>query len=392
MSHHMLHMLQAIRNNLKAARFDRNEIAGSLGDMGTFLPLLVAMATTNGLDFAAGVFFSGFFNVVTGVLFAVPMAVQPMKAIAAIAITEGLSVPQILAAGIGVSAIVLILGLTGLVGWLNRQIPQSVVRGVQLGLGLSLLIKGFQMISGTKQLMGLDSYSVGILAVFLVLMASKFKKIPSALILFAAGILIAIIGNPSGIEQIGLHLTFPHLVRINWDDFVIAFPKAVIPQIPLTVLNSVVAVCALSSDLFPTKKPTPKAVAVSVGTMNLIAAWFGGMPMCHGAGGMYGQHRFGARTNGSILFLGVIKIIIAILFGASLMSLCRVFPMSILGAMLIFSGIGLSLICRDQTDHKDAFVMLLTAGTNLALNNMALAFVIGWIAALGIRARFFTPE
>ena len=89
-----------LRRTLRYARLDRHEIAGSLGDMGTFLPLLVGMAAQNGLDFGAALFFAGLFNIVTGFLFPIPMAVQPMKAIAAVALTEGLKAPQILAAGI----------------------------------------------------------------------------------------------------------------------------------------------------------------------------------------------------------------------------------------------------------------------------------------------------
>ena len=100
---------------LRDARFDRSEIAGSLGDLGTFLPLVLGMAAQNGLNFASALFFAGFFNVVTGFVFAIPMAVQPMKAIAAIALTQGLTVNQILAAGVIVSVIILILGLSGLI-------------------------------------------------------------------------------------------------------------------------------------------------------------------------------------------------------------------------------------------------------------------------------------
>src|SRR5690606_662639 len=102
---------------------------GSLGDMGTFLPLLVGMAAQNGLSFSASLFFAGLFNVVTGLTFTVPMAVQPMKAIAAVALTEGLTVPEILAAGATVSLVILILGLTGVMDWVNRVVPRSVVRG-----------------------------------------------------------------------------------------------------------------------------------------------------------------------------------------------------------------------------------------------------------------------
>src|SRR5512142_960838 len=144
--------------SLRQARFDRHEIAGSLGDMGTFLPLLVGMAAQNGLDFGASLFFAGLFNIVTGVVFSIPMAVQPMKAIATVALTSKLPVSQILAAGITVSVIVLVLGLTGLIDTLNRAIPRSVVRGLQLALGLSLLMKGLQMVTGTTAWVGADSY------------------------------------------------------------------------------------------------------------------------------------------------------------------------------------------------------------------------------------------
>src|SRR5512142_1123989 len=131
---------------LRGARLDRHEIAGSLGDLGTFLPLLVGMAAQNGLDFASALFFAGLFNVVTGLVFGIPMAVQPMKAIAAVALTEGLTVHEIVAAGITVSAVVLLLGTTGLIDAVDRLVPRSVVRGLQLALGLSLLVKGVQMV------------------------------------------------------------------------------------------------------------------------------------------------------------------------------------------------------------------------------------------------------
>jgi len=131
----------------------------------------------------------------------------------------------------------------------------------------------------------------------------------------------------------------------------------------------------------------PRRVAVSVGLMNPVSGWFGGMPMCHGAGGLAGQYRFGARTNGSILFLGTAKLVIAVLFGASLMNFCRVFPESVLGVMLGFSGIELALVTRDQNRRADAFVMLLTAGACLALGNIALGFglglALGWCLRLG---------
>lgn len=162
-------MFSQWRSTLSHARLDRHEIAGSLGDMGTFLPLLVGMVAQNGLDFSAALFFAGLFNVVTGLTFAIPMAVQPMKAIAAVALTEGLTVPQILAAGVMVSTVILLLGVTGLINWLNSVIPKAVIRGLQLALGLSLLMKALQMVAGTHRFVGFDSYLTGILAALLIL-------------------------------------------------------------------------------------------------------------------------------------------------------------------------------------------------------------------------------
>jgi MFS superfamily sulfate permease-like transporter len=372
-----MRMLAHIRRTLGQARLDRHEIAGSLGDLGTFLPLLVGMAAQNGLDFAASLFFAGVFNVITGLTFAIPMAVQPMKAIAAVAITEGLTVPQILAAGATVSLVVLVLGLTGLIDWLNMVIPKSVVRGLQLALGLSLLMKGLQMVARTHVWVGPDSYVVGAVAAMAVLAFFFSRRVPGALVLFGFGLLLSLWKRPDILQTLHIGLTLPSWSPPGWRDFVSAFPRAALPQIPLTTLNSVIAVCALSADLFPRRQAEPRTVAISVGVMNLVAAWFGGMPMCHGAGGLAGQYRFGARSNGSILFLGGAKILIAVLFGASLMTFCEVFPGSVLGVMLAFSGMELALVTRDQTERIDAFAMLLTAGVCLGLDNIALGFALG---------------
>jgi len=378
--------LQSLRANLSSARLDRCEIAGSLGDLGTFLPLLVGMAAENGLDFAASLFFAGLFNVVTGLQFPIPMAVQPMKAIAAVALTEGLTTGQILAAGATVSSVVLLLGLTGLIDWLHRIVPKPVVRGLQLALGLSLLMKGLEMVAATGTWIGPDSYATGCLAGVVVVALFFSRRLPAALVLFVAGIALALWKEPQLAHSLRLHLAGPAWSPPQWKDFWTAFPRAALPQIPLTTLNSVIAVCALSRDLFPDRPARPRAVAVSVGVMNLVAAWFGGMPMCHGAGGLAGQYRFGARTNGSILFLGAAKMAVAVTFGASLMSFCRAFPESILGVMLVVSGMELALVARDQTHESDALAVVLTAGVCLGLRNTALGFLLGLAFSWGLRA------
>lgn len=384
--------LTALWPALRYARLDRHEIAGSLGDLGTFLPLLVGMAAQNGLNFASALFFAGLFNIITGLAFSIPMAVQPMKAIAAVALTEGLTLPQILAAGATVSLFVLVLGVTGLIDRLNRLVPRSVVRGLQLALGLSLLMKGMQMVAGTGRWLAPDSYATGLAAALVVLMLFFSRRVPAALVLFVAGLVLAVSTHPGIAGSLEFGITLPAWTPPAWEDFRSAFARAAVPQIPLTTLNSVIAVCALSGDLFPDRAAAPRKVAASVGAMNLVGCWFGAMPMCHGAGGLAGQYRFGARTNGSILFLGGVKLLLAVLLGTPLMLLCQAFPASVLGVLLAFAGMELALVCRDQSGRTDSFSMLLTAAACLGLNNVALGFLLGLAMAWCLRLGLFRVE
>jgi MFS superfamily sulfate permease-like transporter len=101
------------------------------------------------------------------------------------------------------------------------------------------------------------------------------------------------------------------------------------------------------------------------------------MPMCHGAGGLAGQYRFGARTGGSIAILGIIKMIIGFFFGAYTIKLLSVYPLSVLGILLTFSGMELAMTSRDVKTKSDMFVMLLTAAVIIAFHSTAIGFIVG---------------
>ncbi len=370
-------LIKDILNNIKGFRFNRHELGGALGDMGTFIPILVGMVTVCGLNAGSALFFAGFFNLITGFIFGIPLAVQPMKAIGTIAINEGLTVNQILAAGIVTSAVVFLLGVTNLIGFLNKHIPLSVVRGLQLGLGLLLIIKGVKMVNDTNTIFGFDSIAVGAFCGLLVLFLFFSKKFPGALIVFAIGFLFLFLRTPNILEGFNYELSIPRFVIPYKDDFISGTLKAAIPQIPLTTLNSVIAVCALSWDLFPKKGADTRRMATSVGLMNLIGCWFGAMPMCHGAGGLAAQYRFGARTGGSIVFLGIVKMIIGFFFGAYAIKLLSVYPLSVLGVLLTFSGLELAMTSKDIKTRSDMFVMFLTAAVIIAFHSTAIGFVVG---------------
>ncbi len=365
-------------------RFDRQEISGSLGDMGTFLPLAVAMVNRCGLNFGHLLFFAGAMNFASGLIFGIPIPVQPMKSIAAVAIAEGLDENTILAAGIGAGIVLLILALTGLIDVIHRYIPRSIVRGIQLAIGLKLLMKGAAMIIGVGNWLAADSIVTGVLCFLLILATINSRKFPSALVVLFGGIVLLFISNPSIFTKLSLGWELPWLRNFTASDFLTGFWRGTIPQLPLTVLNSIVAVSVLSRDLFPDRALQPRKVTLSVALMNLIACPLGGMPMCHGAGGLAAQYRFGARTGGSVVFLGLAKMSLAVLFGGSLMVIMTRFPLSILGVLLVFSGLELAVVCRDQTQKQNFMVMILTAGVSVAAN-VAFGFLIGVIVAIILR-------
>jgi MFS superfamily sulfate permease-like transporter len=356
-------------------RFTREEISGSLGDLGTFLPLTLGYITQCGLSPAPVFFFAGLWNVATGILFRLPIPVQPMKAIAAVAIAEGMTPGEVAAAGILMGGTVFLIGIFPGAGRILSLAPKPVVRGIQLGVGLKLLLTGVQAILPLP-LVGMDSLLVGGIAVSLIVLSYFRHKVPAALILFLFGFFLLGASKPWLFGNLDLQAWVPDVIVPSLADWWGGFTKGAIAQLPLTLLNSVVAVCALSGDLFPGRKIPEVRMARNVGVMNLISCWFGGMPVCHGAGGLAGQFHFGARTGGSVVFLGGVKMAVGVAAATALLSPLRNFPQSILGALLVFAGLELSLPARDLTARADFLVALLTAGLILAVN-VTIGFLAG---------------
>jgi MFS superfamily sulfate permease-like transporter len=358
-------------------------LAGSLGDLGTFIPLLVGMVNQCGLQLAPALFFAGVMNIVSGLMFGIPMAVQPMKVIATVAIADGMNEAQIVAAGILAGAVILLLALTGLVDYISRVVPRSVVRGLQLSLGLKLIEIGFRQVASTNTWIGWDSIGLGLLCATLVLLLYFSSRVPGALVVFGVGLVSLVCAHPSLLSQVRMGLSWHMPSLADAHAWTTGFWKGTIPQVPLTILNSVVAVCALSADLFPHRPANPRKVAISVALMNLVCCPFGAMPMCHGSGGLAGQYRFGARTGGSVVMLGATKVLLAVLAGGCLLAWLQAFPKSVLGVLLLFSGMELATVCRDQTTRVDFFVMALTAGACMALGTAG-GFVVGWTMAAAL--------
>lgn len=381
-----------------------SELSGAVGDLGTYIPIVLALSLVNGLDLGTTLIFTAIYNAATGLLFGIPMPVQPMKSIAAVAISPSsrLSLPQIMAAGLSTASALLVLGASGLMSVFYRLIPLPVVRGVQLSQGLSFAFSAVSYITlnqdlssgktaGSRPFLGSDGLLLALSALLFILISSgagneRRLLVPSALIVFLVGFIICFARDSSALKHLKFGPSPLRVIAITWEDWKVGFIRGAIPQIPLSVLNSVIAVCKLSGDLFPDREASAAAVSISVGVMNWAGCWFGAMPVCHGAGGLAGQYRFGGRSGLSVLFLAAGKMVLGLVFGNSFVRILGKFPVGILGVLLLFSGVELAMASRDMGSKEESFVMLVSAAVSMK-SSAAAGFCCGLVIVLVLRLR-----
>lgn len=263
------------------------------------------------------------------------------------AISRKFTIEETISAGFTTSAVVLVFSASGLLRWFSRVIPIPVVKGIQVGAGLSLVVSaGSSLLQPLGWVVpnGADNLLWATFAFLTLLITLHHSKIPYALLVFFLGLGLSLI--VVGREYLP-HLSFwrPHTYVPSWKDFKVGALDAGLGQIPLTTLNSIIAVSYLSADLLPNiQTPTVTTIGISVALMNLIGGWFGAMPVCHGSGGLAAQYRFGARSGASVILLGLFKIILGLLFGESLIGLLREYPKSLLGVMVVAAGLELAKV------------------------------------------------
>ncbi len=384
-------------------KFNRMELSGSLGDLGTILPLSIGMILINDLN-PMGVFMGvGLFYIFSGLYFRVTCPVEPMKVISAYAIASGLTASQIQSSALWLFLILFFIGSTGLVKVIGRFIPKTVVRGVQLSTGALLVNHGIRLMLGTSPFQILAKVSephlilqyigplpfgivVGTLLGFLTLFLLENKKFPAAVVIVGIGLLLGIVfGKHEGVSEIKVGLYFPNLLPYGLPtmiDLNFALLILVLPQIPMTIGNAVMANADLSAHYFPEhgKRVTYRALCIGMALANLGSFFIGGIPMCQGAGGLASRYRFGARTAGSNLIIGSIFFFLVFILGPHILTVLNLLPLSVLGVLLIFAGIQLALTILDLKTRKDLFVPILIMGITLA-SNLAAGFLFGIIVA-----------
>ena len=357
------------------------EWAGAFGDVGTLIPFVVAYITIVKVEPLGLLFMFGIALMASGFYYRTPLPIQPMKAIGAAAVAGGISPAALFGSGLTTGLFWLLAGVTGAIRPISKLATKPVVRGIMLGLGLSFMVAGINRMKTAPVLAG-----IALLVTYLLL---TNPRIPAMFMLLIIGIVSAVMMDPQLMTElakihIGFKLPVFSLSAMTWNDLVVGTLLLTLPQIPLTFGNAVIAIVAKNNELFPDRKVTEKKIAISQGIMNLVAPIFGGVPMCHGAGGMAGHVRFGAKTGGALVILGSLLVLIALFFSDSVTIFFKIFPNAILGVILFFAGSELAIVVRDIGDKKsDFYVMLIVAA--FAMWNMGAAFLVGVILDNSLR-------
>lgn len=367
--------------------YNKMEFAGAFGDLGTLIPFVVGYITLNKMDPLGILVAFGVFKIFVGLYFKTPVPIQPMKAIGGMAIAHAGSITpgMIWGSGIFTGIFWLLMGFTGAITWIEKITTKPVVRGIMLGLGLSFIVEGLGMMRSQP--------FVAIGGVVLTLLLSRSQRLPAMLALLGYGIIFAFIQKPDLIGELShlsIRFRLPELTvgRISWKELLSGFVLLGLPQAPLTLGNAIIATVAENNAYFPDRKVTAKTISIDHGIMNLISTFIGGIPMCHGAGGMAGHIRFGARTGGALVILGSMMLLIGLFLSDSVTLLLQIFPRPILGVILFFAGVELALVVKDiKLKKQNLFVLLVTAGT--AMWNMGVAYLAGLMLYYGLQRRWF---
>ena len=363
-------------------RFDRMEWAGAFGDLGTLIPFVAAYIGMVGMDPFGVLFAFGTSLIACGLYYRTPMPVQPMKAAGAVAAAQAaqtavITPAAVVGAGLATGIIWLLLGLTGTARRLSSLVPRFVVIGIVLGLGMAFMLEGIKMMAN-----GWVIASIGLAGTLLLL---TNRSVPAMFLLLAYGAVCGAVADPSQLSTLaGMSIEFRMpsfaLTDLTWKDLMLGVVFLALPQFPLTLGNAIIGATEENNRLFPDRPVDENKLSTSTGLLNLFGSSVGGVPMCHGAGGMAGHVAFGARTGGATIILGIVLLALALFLSSAVKDLFGIFPTSVLGVILFLTGAQLALGSCDFSKNKgERFVTLIVAA--FCIWNVGLGFLAGMAGA-----------
>ncbi len=364
----------------RVIRFDRNELAGAFGDLGTDLPLLIGVLAASDIDPAGVLVMFGLMQVFSGWWYGLPIPVQPLKAFAALVIAQNLPGRVILGGGLAIGVTMLVLTLTGLIDALARLVPKPVVRGIQLGLAMQLATLALKQYVPADGAAGY-ALAAGAFAVTLALLGNR--RWPAALAVVTLGLAYGLgFKFDFGLAQqaVGLHLPAWHVPA--WPDIVTGAVLLALPQIPLSLGNSILATRQVVADHFPDRPVGVRQISFTYSLMNLVNPFFGGFPVCHGSGGLVGHYAFGARTGGSVVIYGTLFLVAGLFFSQGFRQLVELFPLPILGVLLFFEALRLAALLRDVATDRAPLLLALLVG--LLCAGLPYGYLVGLVVGTAI--------
>jgi xanthine/uracil/vitamin C permease (AzgA family) len=361
-------------------RFDRNEWSGAFGDMGTDFPLIAGMILAAGLDPVGVLVAFGLMQISTGLLYRMPMPVQPLKAMAVLVIAHKATGNVLFGAGLAIAVMMLFLTITGLLGWLTKAIPKAVVRGIQAGLGLQLASLALRDYMPAEGAIG---YVLAGASLIIILALLGNRRFPPAMFVIALGIIFAFIfshGSVTWLHTLSLHLPTLHVP--NRSDIWTGLIVLAIPQIALSLGNSVLATKQIAEDLFPEKKLGVQKIGLTYAAMNFVNPFLGGVPTCHGSGGMVGHYAFGGRTGGSVVIYGIFYLTLGLFASGAFQQVIVFFPKPMLGAILLVEAMTLISLVRDL--FGDEFQGVVAMVVAVSAVNLPYGYVVGLVGGTGL--------
>lgn len=373
----LIRRLAALIPPRTALRFDRNELSGAFGDIGTDLPLIVGMIIASGMNPASVLILFGLAQLFSAFFYGIPMAVQPLKAVAVLTIAANgkLDGPLICGAGLAIGAVMLLLTTTRLIDWLGKVIPKAVVRGIQFGLGAKLTL----VAAGYIQAHGTPGYILAAVCFVVTVCLLGNRKVPPALLVIGIGLIYAFclrLNMSAFTTSFGIVL--PHFSAPTPRNVLDGFLLLGLAQIPLSLGNSIFATKQVSDDLFPEKRISVRQIGFTYSLLNFVMPFFGGIPVCHGSGGLMGHHTFGGRTGGSVIIYGGLFVILGLFFSNGFRDVIQIFPLPVLGVILLFEGFALMKLVADMANTPFRFSTALLVG--ILSFSLPYGFLIGIIA------------
>jgi SulP family sulfate permease len=383
-------------------RIGLGEVTGAVADLGVMVPLVTALILVNGLDAGAVLVCAGLLVLATGIVFRIPFPVQPLKALTAVAVAQQLSPGVIHAAGLEIAAVLLLLSVRHVADVVARVFTKPVVRALQLGVGVLLVISSIKLVLNPPEIFSGTPAApwpwILMIAAFAgVVVAARTRHFWVALAVLAAGVVAAMtsatphFGGPS--------FSLPDVQLPAGGAFASAFFLLVVPQLPLTFGNAIVAVNDLAHEYLgpAASRVSPSRVCLSAGIGNAASGLLGGMPMCHGAGGLTAHVRLGARSAGMNVLLGASLLLLGLFFAAQIVVILGMLPVWGLAAFLAYAAFRHAWLVSDLRGVD--LVLALVAGAlgawfgNLAITaGLALLVVHGRRAMTPLTARAGTLE